>query len=119
MTIDMDASRFADWLAQQDPERLWTVDGEYHLMGMRSLPCSGQELAALLRQRGGRLRIFAPTVVKAPLALEDMRQLAEVEEGGGPVFELAWVSDNTEGERWLIVEDTLAEELMREAANPT
>ena len=105
-SLDIDAVAFADWIDQRG-ERLWTVDGEERISGALDLPCRGQELAALLRSSGGRLRLFGPEGADAR-SVDDVKELAEVEDGG-LVFEVAWLEHGTPGAHWVLAEDTLAE----------
>jgi hypothetical protein len=112
--LDVEAAALADWLAQQAGDRLWTVDGEPRLAGALRLPCLGRDLAATLKSRGGRLRVFGPQGAQASSAAE-LSKLADKEDGG-LAFEVAWLSNGTEGEHWVLAEDTLAEEAERAAS---
>lgn len=112
--LDLDASALADWLATHAGDRLWTVDGDPRIMGTVSLPCPGWELAATLRELGGRFRVFAPAGAQAS-SPDELENLAEVEHGE-LVFEVAWLSaDGTPGARWILAQDTFAEEAERAA----
>jgi hypothetical protein len=112
-TLDLDASTLADWLAQHAGDRLWTVDGEARISGTLPLPCPGRELAATLKAWGGRLRVFGSQGAQAS-SPDELAKLAD-EEDGGLVFEVAWLSNGTPGERWILAEDTLAEAADRAA----
>jgi hypothetical protein len=111
--LDLDASALADWLARHAADRLWTVDGDPRITGMLSLPCPGWELAATLKELGGRLRVFAPPGAQAS-SPDELEKLAQ-EEGGELVFEVAWLLDGTPGQRWVLAQDTFAEEAERAA----
>lgn len=111
--LNIEASAFAEWLAQQPGERLWTVDGEERIAGALRLPCPGRDLAAMLRLWGGRLRVFGPQGAQANSA-SDLPALAEKEDGG-LLFEVAWLSNGVEGAHWYIAEDTFAEEAAQAA----
>jgi hypothetical protein len=116
-TLDIDASALADWLAEHAGDRLWTVDGDARIAGTLPLPCPGRELAAMLKAWGGRLRVFGPPGAQAS-SPDELAKLAD-EEDGGLVFEVAWLSNGMPGERWVLAEDTLAEEADRAALAAT
>jgi hypothetical protein len=111
--LDLDASALADWLARHAGDRLWTVDGDARIAGTLPLPCLGRELAATLKAWGGRLRVFGPQGAQAS-SPDELAKLADKEDDG-LVFEVAWLSNGTPGERWVLAEDTLAEKAERAA----
>jgi hypothetical protein len=110
---DIKASQFADWLAREAGDRLWTVDGEDRLLESLRLPCSGEELSRVLREIGGRLRVF---ISWDHSDTKDLSEFADTEDGGR-VFEVAWLNKDKPGPHWVIAEDTLAEKAAQAAAH--
>lgn len=115
-TLDLGADDFAKWLIERAPERLWSIDGEDQIEEALSLPCTGTELAAELKRRGGRLRLSGPTDATAK-PRRDLGHLSPLAYGKGDeiMFRAAWLHDGNEGREWLIVTDLLAEEATRSA----
>lgn len=112
--LDLDASELAHWLDKHARDRLWTVDGDPRITGMLSLPCPGSELAAALKGMRDRLRVFAPEGAQAS-SPDELQSLAQ-EEYGELVFEVAWLlPDGTQGQRWVLSEDKLAEKALQAA----
>lgn len=99
---EVEATKLADWLEQEAPERLWSVDGERRIIGEVNLPCSGRDLAQVIRRLGGTLSVLGPADAKPN---EDLGQLADSDDG--LVFQLAWRRDSTLGERWQLAEDNI------------
>jgi hypothetical protein len=107
---EIEAAEFASWLAERAPDVLWSVDGEEQLAGELSLPCTGEDLAAVIREHGGRIRIELPdnaAPVPGDLTRDNIEEAAE-QEDGARIFRLAWVTAHGSDEPWLLVEDTLA-----------
>jgi hypothetical protein len=115
-TLDLTAEEFANWLVERAPERLWGVDGEVQIEMARSLPCTGTELAAELKRRGGRLRLSGPPDAHAE-PHRDLGRLSPVAYGKGDeiIFRAAWLNDGNKGREWFIETDLLAEEATRSA----
>lgn len=115
-TLDLTAEEFANWLVERAPERLWGVDGEAQIEMARSLPCTGTELAAELKRRGGRLRFSGPPDAHAE-PHRDLGRLSLVASGKDDeiIFRAAWLNDGNEGHEWFIETDLLAEEATRSA----
>jgi hypothetical protein len=95
-SLDIDAAVLADWLAGQASDRFWTVDGEPRIQEMLPLPCSGSDLAAVLKNRGSRVRVFGPDATREASAA-DLAGWATQDEDG-LVFELAWLSGGKPGD---------------------
>ena len=115
-TLDLTAEELARWLVERAPDRLWGVDGEDQIERALSVPCSGTELAAELRRRGGRLRLWRPagSDIKQHRELGFLAPVAEVD-GDEITFHAAWLNNEKAGHEWLIVTDLLAEEATRAA----
>lgn len=115
-TLDLSAEELANWLNERAPDRLWSVDGEDRIQEALSVPCSGTELAAELRRRGGRLRLIGPTDTTGSQHPE-LGLLSRVAHVDGDEIALyaAWLNDDVPGREWLIVTDLLAEEATRAA----
>lgn len=60
--FEVDPKLLADWLVLQDEDRWWSVDGDPFLSGHIAMPCTAEELAALLRR------------VDVPLLIHDPRE---------------------------------------------
>ena len=115
-TLDLTAEEFANWLVERAPERLWGVDGEDRFAMALFLPCTGTELAAELKKRGGRLRLSGPADTNAK-PHRDLGRLSSVAYGKDDeiIFRAAWLNDGNQGREWFIVTDLLAEEATRAA----
>lgn len=106
----INAAEFASWLAERAAGIWWSVDGDEQLAGELLLPCTGEDLAAVIRRRGGRIEVVPPAgaaLEPGELTRANVEQAAE-HEGGARVFQLAWATPDGQGEPWLLVEDTLA-----------
>jgi hypothetical protein len=119
---DVDIAELAAWLASDGLEALWSVDGEELLASRLSVPCTAEDLAAALRAHGGQVRVYDPPEVSLAqgerLSRANLSRLAEVEDGAR-AFQLAWVRDGQAGERWMLVEDTLAKTASASAGDHT
>ena len=109
---DIDVAELAAWLIQQGGEALWTVDGEENLTGQLSVPCTAEDLAGALSARGGRIRVYDPPGAARiaqgePLSRANLDKTAEYDDDAR-AFRVAWLRENTAGEPWMLVEDTLA-----------
>jgi hypothetical protein len=114
--LDLTAEEFAKWLVERAPDRLWSVDGEEQIEQALSLPCSGIELAAELKRRGGRLRLLGPAGSYAEHH-RDLGALSAVAycEGDEIVFRATWLNGGSQDREWFIVTDVLAEAANRSA----
>lgn len=74
------------------PDRLWSVDGEEQIQQALPLPCSGTELAAEFRRRGGSLRLSGPAGSYAEHH-RDLGALSSVAYGEGEeiAFRATWL----------------------------
>lgn len=115
-TMDLTAEELATWLVERAPDRLWAIDGEEQIEMTLFLPCSGTELAAELKRRGGRLRLWNPSgpVTQQRSELGFLSPAANVD-GDEISFHAAWLINGKPGREWLIVTDVLAEEATRSA----
>src|SRR5262245_52500196 len=109
---DINVAELAAWLTQQGGKALWAVDGEERLAGELSLPCIGEDLAAALLARGGRIRVYEPPgdglAPGHQLSRANLVTVAERDDAGR-AFRVAWVRDDEAvSDPWLLVEDTLA-----------
>lgn len=116
-TQDLTAEEFAKWLVERAPDRLWSVEDEAQIEEALSLPCTGEDLAAELERRGGRLRFSGPLEVQPTMPRRDLGRLSSVAYGKGDeiIFRVAWLDGENQGHRWLILTDLLAEEATRSA----
>ena len=115
-TLDLTAEDLAGWLVERAPDRLWSVDGEEQIEQTLSLPCSGTELAAELRRRGGRLRLSGPAGSYTEHD-RDLGALSAVAYGEGDeiAFRATWLKDEATDHEWFITTDVLAEAANRSA----
>lgn len=116
--LDLTAEELANWLIERAPDRLWNVEDEDQIEEALSLPCTGTDLAAELRKRGGRLRILGTMDPNAlPHRTTDLGRLSRFAYGTGDeiMFRVAWLNDGSMGRQWFIVTDLLAEEATRSA----
>ena len=111
---DIDVAEVVAWLVEQRAESLWTIDGEDELAGRLSMPSTADDVAAALRAHGGRIRVYDPPgasnfAAGERLSRANLAKLAEVVDDSR-AFQLAWLRDGTAGDRWMLIEDALAEE---------
>lgn len=109
---EIEVAELAAWLSTQGRDVLWAIDGEEHLAGELSLPCTGEDLAAALVTHDGRIHVDLPEAVALPpggLTRANFDTAAERDDDAR-VFRLAWVKEGGVGDSWLLVEDTLAKQ---------
>ena len=111
---DIDVAEIVAWIVEQRADTLWTIDGEDELAGRLLLPCTAEDVADALRAHGGRIRVYDPPgeVDFAPgerLSRANLAKMAEVVDHAR-AFHLSWLRDGDAEDRWMLIEDTLAEE---------
>lgn len=112
--VIVEPEAIASWL-EQDPNTLWTVDGEDEIAELINLPARPEEIADLLRGHGGKLRVFAP-----PAAIDswkksshDVAALVQPDAEGEPAFFLAWDGEkDPKWPAWALVRDVFAEQTL-------
>lgn len=102
-TLDLDTEELASWFERRAPERWWTVDGDDTIPVRTRLPCSGKDLAAYFRKRGGTVRIFLADGVERECVPDDLEDLGK-RYNDSTVFLVAWLSDAGPGEIWELAE---------------
>jgi len=101
--VVINANTLATWLAKYAADVLWTVDGENDLEAQLDLPCTGSDLAAAVRKHGGELLVQVPEHGPPGNHERDPGVLAEKDQRGARVFQLAWTSEPDHP--WLVAED--------------
>ena len=110
--MSLGAAALGDWLDAEHAETLWAIDGEDDLADLIGVPAPGREVAAALRQRGGRIRVFASRErISRWEATKDLAHLAH--DDGELTFFLAWEGHgDPKLASWALVRDVLAEQAL-------
>jgi hypothetical protein len=106
------AAELAKWIADQDEESWWTVDGDPVLTQRVDFPCPGPDLAVALIQIGKSLLLLDPrdtsTASEETISSQQLDDVAYTDDFGDRVFRLCW-EDGPDVD-WLLVEDTQTSE---------
>jgi hypothetical protein len=102
------AADLAKWVESQGDESWWSVDGDPILTQRLDFPCTGDELAGVLRKLGKPLLLLdvkePPTATGEAITFHDLDRVAYRHHSGDRIFQLCW-EDGPDVD-WLLVEDT-------------
>lgn len=106
--IEVDTAVLGSWLEINHAESLWTIEGDYYITELIGVPATGKDIARILCERGGTIRVFAlqPRISSWELTSNIAVMMKS------DTFFLSW--DKTEIE-WVMYRDATAEKACAEA----
>ena len=117
---EIPAIELALWLERQGAGSWWTVDGDPSLMENISFPCSGDDLARALRDKGEPLLVIDARhpdsgVRGQQISADRIDEFAELDPSSNRVLELCWKRDGELEDGWLLIEDKSIPKLVESA----
>jgi hypothetical protein len=115
--ILLSTQELGDWLDRQGPDRWWLIDGDPLLTSLVSFPCTGDEIAIVLRKINKSLfllpRDAADPSELTSLTIDDIDRFAFLDPFRNErMFRFRWDS-TPPGQEWMLLEDKKSAELAR------